>query len=237
MKSGHKVCIGFAHGHDMDPELGVALFELGRQRGSRIDSVVAVGGLGLLARTRNVIVTKFLDDTTADWLLMIDTDERLNVDAFDKLVATAHHTERPIVSGLVFAAYWNTAGDLRPLPVIFRMDAERGLQPIDDFPEDSVIPIDAAGTGCLMVHRSVFEAMRANANENQGPEWCFFFDGAIGGRWISEDILFSKRVADLGFPMHAHTGAVLPHRKDFWLDARHHRGFMAAASTNRDGVA
>jgi hypothetical protein len=36
---------------------------------------------------------------------MIDTDEQLSVQAFDKLIETAHDKDRPVVAGLYFAAW------------------------------------------------------------------------------------------------------------------------------------
>lgn len=221
MKPKDKVCIAIPHSGSISAELAVNLVDLMKWRADRIDSIVSVGNISLLTRTRNVIVKNFLDDTNAEWLLMIDSDEQLFVPVFDKLIATADAVERPFVAALVFAAFYEGA-DLRPVPVIYRNTPDRGLQPWDDYEPDSVVDIDAAGTGCLLIHRRVFEKMREEALENQGTDWCWFQDGAIAGRWFSEDLLFCRRVSALGFPMVAHTGAVIPHKKTFWLDDSHH---------------
>jgi (2R)-3-sulfolactate dehydrogenase (NADP+) len=53
------------------------------------------------------VVKTFLEETDADWLLMIDSDERLSIDAWHKLIDAAHDKDRPIVSGLVFAAFFD----------------------------------------------------------------------------------------------------------------------------------
>jgi hypothetical protein len=68
----------------------------------------------------------------------------------------------------------------------------------------------------------VLEKMRENADPNQGQDWCWFWDGPINGNWISEDLLFSRRIRQLGFPIYVHTGAVLPHQKSYWLSEEHH---------------
>jgi hypothetical protein len=103
------------------------------------------------------------------------------------------------------------------------------LQAMDDYPTDSIIPIAAAGTGCLLIHRSVIEEMAANASPNMGTQWCWFFEGAIDGTYFGEDILFSKRLSAMGIQMWAHTGAILKHQKQFWLDQRQHAPFHEAA--------
>jgi hypothetical protein len=171
-------------------------------------------------------VKNFLDDSHADWLLMIDSDQSLPLSVFDLLVDTAHKDDRPIVAGLVFAAFYDNEV-LRPVPAIYNISADGAMIPIDDYPKNQVTQIDGAGTGCLLVHRSVLEAMREKASPNQGTDWCWFFDGALDGRWFSEDLLFCRKATALGFPIFAHTGAILAHHKQFWLDERHHEMWKA----------
>lgn len=226
MKSRDRVCIAYPHSGTISAELSLNLITIARERRERFDSIVAVGNTSLLVRTRNVIVKQFLDDTEAQWLLMIDSDQKLPLDAFDKLCEAVHDKDRPVVAGLVFAAFWTDQQELLPVPVIYRWDDAEGITPMHDYPTDQVVEIDAAGTGCLMIHRSVFEKMREMATDNQGPDWCFFMDGPINGRWYGEDLLFSRKLKAMGIPIHAHTGAILPHNKDFWLDDRHHTGWL-----------
>jgi 16S rRNA (cytosine1402-N4)-methyltransferase len=109
------------------------------------------------------VVKKFLE-TKSDWLLMIDSDEVLTTEAFDKLIEAAHEKDRPIVAGLVFASFDTGEPYPMPLPTIF-LDAPEGFLPLHKYDKDSVFQVDAAGTGCLLVHRSVLEAMRENADE------------------------------------------------------------------------
>jgi len=224
MKPKDKVCIAFPHSGTVNTEFATNLVEINRKRLDRIDSIVGIGNISLLTRSRNVIVKNFLDETNAEWLLMTDTDQILSVEAFDKLINAANVTERPIVSALIFAAFWTDDDQLRPVPVIYQ-DTDNGPMPWDAYPDNQIVEIAAAGTGCLLIHRSILEKMRLEATENQGPDWAWFIDGAIGGRWFSEDLLFSRKVRSMGYKIHAHTGAILPHRKEFWLDDRHHKPF------------
>ena len=193
MKSAHKVSIGSC------------------------DPGTVIGGF---AFSLIQVAQQFLE-TKSDWLLMMDSDEQLTVEAFDKLIEAAHDTERPIVAGLVFASFETGYPYPQPVPTIFQ-DAPEGFLPLNKYDKDSVFQVDAAGTGCLLIHRSVLEAIRADADPHQGQDWCWFWDGPINGEWIGEDLQFCRRVRSLGFPIYAHTGAILSHSKSYWLDDRQH---------------
>ena len=203
--------------------LAMDLIHIAREKNGHFDHMVQVGNIGLTTRSRNVVVKTFLETTDADWLLMIDSDERLSLDTWHKLVDSAHEKDRPIVSGLVFAAFFDGDDGLRPVPTIYRMDPEKGLEAIDGYPIDELIEVDATGTGCLLIHRSVLLDMQKQTTPNQGKDWAWFVEGAIDGTYFGEDLLFSKRLKSLQYKIHAHTGAILPHHKQFWLDARHHK--------------
>jgi hypothetical protein len=202
--------------------LAMDLIHIAREKNGHFDHMVQVGNIGLTTRSRNVVVKTFLETTDADWLLMIDSDERLSLDAWHKLIDAAHDKDRPIMSGLVFAAFFDGEDSLRPVPTIYRMDPEKGLEAIDAYPIDKLIEVDATGTGCLLIHRSVLLDMQKQATPNQGKDWAWFVEGAIDGTYFGEDLLFSKRLKSMGYKIHAHTGAILPHHKQFWLDERHH---------------
>ena len=222
MKASHRVCIGMVNNGTIDALLAMDLIHVAREKGGHFDHLVQVGNVGLTTRSRNVVVKTFLETTDADWLLMIDSDERLSLQTWHKLIDSAHDKDRPIVSGLVFAAFFDGEDSLRPVPTIYRMDPEKGLEAIDAYPIDKLIEVDATGTGCLLIHRSVLLDMQKQATPNQGKDWAWFVEGAIDGTYFGEDLLFSKRLKSMGYKIFAHTGAILPHHKQFWLDDRHH---------------
>lgn len=215
MKARERVAVGWIDPGEVDGAFAMSMLELYATRRDRIAMMIRGEGSGLLSRLRNELVQNFMGGP-GEWLLFIDSDEKLSVAAFDKLIAAAHETERPIVAGLVFGA-WPADGSMpKPVPTIARFDGGR-LEPVWDYPRDKVIEVDSAGTGCLLVHRKVFEAMRQTADEHEGRDWCWFRDAPIGGRWVSEDVWFIRKAASLGFPIHAHTGVLLPHHKAYWL--------------------
>jgi hypothetical protein len=175
-----------------------------------------VEGLGLLAKSRNIIVKNFLDNTKDDWLLMLDDDEDVSLETFDKLVKTAS-LDKPVVAGLYFAALWE-GPNLRPVPLIFHLDATGSIVPWDNYPKNSVVEVKAAGTGCLLIHRSALEKVRALNAPTTGPDWAWFQDGPIGNnKWLSEDLMFCSRLNHLNIPIYANTGALLRHHKTVWI--------------------
>lgn len=225
MRSGDRVVVGYCDPGEVDGAFCADLFHLAGARQPRLGPLLRVQGSGLLSRIRNELVTAFLDRTDAAWLLMLDTDHRVPLGAFDRLVDAAHDVARPVVAGMCFSA---RPGDLYPTPVptIYREGAA-GLVPVDAYPTDRVIPIDAAGTGCLLVHRGALERLRAAAPPHL-RDWCWFQDGPTDdGKWLSEDLTFCARLRAAGVPLHAHTGATLPHHKDYWLSNAHHAHWRA----------
>lgn len=223
MKSAHKVSIGSCDPGIVNGAFAYRLIQLAQARSARLGPFVRVKGSGLLSKQRNRVVKQFLDGTKSDWLLLIDSDEQLTLEAFDKLLETAHDKERPVVAGLVFAGFGVEGAPYpKPVPAIFQ-DAPEGFLPLYKYDKNSVFEIDAAGTGCLLIHRSVLEKMRETADANQGTDWCWFWDGPVDGNWIGEDLLFCRRIRALGFPIYVNTGAILPHQKSYWLDERHHQ--------------
>lgn len=224
MKAKDRVTIAWIDGGQVDGLFCFSMLNLHQARGGRIASIVRVGG-SLLSRERNEVVLTFLEDNTAEWLFMIDSDETITPEAFDKLCAAAHETERPVVAGLYFGIGSQAGPHPEPLPMILRANDHGSYNNVIDFPDDGVIDIDAAGTGALLVHRSVLEAMRTASNESalavhEAGRWCWFRDMAVGGHWWGEDIFFCRRIRDLGYPIVCATGARLEHHKSYWLSAR-----------------
>ena len=227
MKTGHKVSIGFCDPGTVSGAFAARLFQLSQARTERLGPLVRLKGSGLLSKMRNQLIRTFLDHTDSDWLLMIDSDEQLTVDAFDALINAGHDKDRPIVAGLVFAAMdVNKHLYPKPMPTIFQ-DTDKGFVPLDKYDQNAVFEVEAAGTGCLLIHRSVLEKMRQTADPHQGTDWCWFWDGPLNGNWVGEDLLFSRRVRQLGFPIYVNTAAILPHQKSYWLDERHHLKWQA----------
>jgi len=217
MRKGEKVVIGWCDPGQVDGVFAADLAALAGRRHRQIDMVMRMEGSALVSRSRNELVRQFLDGSAAEWLWMLDADHSFSVEDFDRLCATADRDTAPMVAGVYFGG-WRTDLWLAPVPLIFRKVSQAPeWQPIWDYAHNQIIEVDAAGTGCILVHRRVLQNLRENAPENLGPNWCWFLDGPVNGRWIGEDLIFSERVKAAGFPIVAHTGVQLRHRKSVWI--------------------
>lgn len=217
MRVRDTVAVGWLDPGLVDGMFALTVASVYSERRQRVGALLRVEAGGLLSRGRNELVARFMDTTDCDWLLMVDADEQLPLEAFDKLVDSVHDTERPIVAGLYFGA-WPGEFFPTPVPLIFRqVPGSSRFTPVADYPRDTLIRVDSAGTGCLMIHRSVFAAFQADAGLHQGRQWCWFQDMPVNQDWFSEDHFFCARALELGFPIYAHTGVVLPHRKRMWI--------------------
>ena len=228
MNDKDTVTIGICSPGVVSTNFMTSILDIARSQ-KQLGQFISLQGSGVISRLRNQVAATFLDATKDDWLLMIDTDEMLSKDNFAKLLQSADAKLRPIVSGVVFGA-WET-GEIypEPVPCIFKTNDTGGLFPVHEYEKDQLIEIDAAGTGCLLVHRKVLERFREDANEHQGKMWGFFQDMPLNGEWIGEDILFSLRAKSFGYRLFAHTGVLLPHERKYWLKDVHHEDFKRFA--------
>lgn len=165
---------------------------------------------------RNLAVDHFLE-TDADMILFADSDMEYEDDTLDRLLEYIDPTERPVISGM----YMMTLDEgVRP-SLFYRKnwkgeDGEDQIRMIahdpaidGPIPEDELVKVDGTGAGCLLIHRSILEAM---AKVYGKPRPWFgedIFDGVIYG----EDFFFNMRTAQMGFPTYVHTGIQLGHYK------------------------
>jgi hypothetical protein len=189
-------------------------------------------GVGEVAHARNKLVERFLAETKAEWLLMIDTDMGFAPDLLDQLLGAADADERPMVGALCFRQKWDATipADLgarrwRIEPTMFRYakvegTGEEGFAPIIDYPRGELVRVDGTGAACLLIHRSLLETVEVE----MGPSWFepLKHPSASPGskpRWFSEDLSFCARVASVGSPLFVHTGVkTTHHREGIFLD-------------------
>jgi len=174
----------------------------------RFDMVI---GDAMVYHSRNKIADAFLA-TDAKWLLMMDDDiipsigrpawMRHWVEAARKLndrVLQRHVVQKLLGHGktLVGCAYFGRqeGGKL--------MCSDQSLEREAREYADRVVPVDWVGTGCLLVHRNVFDAVRA-ANPDLAPtqpgELFDYFRPIGHGR--GEDISFCHRAKKAGHQPH-----------------------------------
>jgi hypothetical protein len=174
-----------------------------------------------IEHARNRLAHKFLE-TDAKWLMMIDDDIipcigrpawfRYWVQAARSLAdlpLQRHVLHRMVGAGktLVGASYFGRqeGGAL--------MAADQTLAPRARGYEDKVVEVDWVGTGCILIHRKVFEDIRAkfgDALKIDVPDYDYDyfrpFDSAHG-----EDVSFCKRAKDAGHQPHLDLGLPVFH--------------------------
>lgn len=105
---------------------------------------------------RNKIVEVFLKHTNADYLFWIDADNVPPVDALVRLLGV----QKELVSGLYYGGKigLSKSADIRPVAYLRREDgAYHSLDQVYQWERGEIVPVDAAGMGCFLTHRSVYE--------------------------------------------------------------------------------
>lgn len=166
-----------------------------------------------IARQRQDALWNF-EQMGCDWMLWVDSDIVIDPQAFKLLWENRDATQRPIVSGVYFVIMEPNQTLPIPAPCIFNIvndENGRGNISVHPLPENKLIPIDVAGLGFTLMHKSVAKKLR----EVYGNKT---FQITIDDKHISEDVSFFYKVKDLDIPVHAHTGALVQHIKRFSFD-------------------
>jgi hypothetical protein len=186
----------------------------GPSNGMTINTSIRVQG-NQIGRQRQALFDHWADKLKTDWLLWVDSDIVLNLEAMKLLWQTADKINRPVVSGVYFISKENEGTLMRPFPVLFDNVSEYEIKYHHPLPDNKVIKVDCAGFGFVLMHKSIVSKMR-EANPGKGM---FMETGdGIDDHFIGEDIIFFRRMQKAGVPLHAHTGAIVKHMKRFSLD-------------------
>jgi GT2 family glycosyltransferase len=155
---------------------------------------------------RNQLVQRMLKNGSK-WIFFLDDDVLAPPDAFEKLSAVPCE----IVSGL----YYKRQG--RITPTMYR-DSSPHPQPIQ-IPSggNPVFEVDYVGGGCLLVHRSVFERIKA-----PWFEWTVDREDLPVYRRMGEDFMFSEKARRAGLRIMAHTGVRCKHMGYGYSDEEGH---------------
>lgn len=156
-----------------------------------------------LAKGRNTLVETFLKETTDSRLLMLDSDMVFTPKTVLSMLV-ASQLNKGVIGGYcvksdgeptTYALSFNEAyDDTEFVPVARKL-----------LPENSLVKVDGTGAACLLIPRSVLEAMEY-------------------GQWFtpigedSEDLSFCRRLyEETKVPLYVHTGARFGHSKSVVL--------------------
>ena len=162
-----------------------------------------LGSGPVLDKARNDMTERFLA-TTADWMLMVDSDMVFRPDLLERLLEVADPEERPIVGPLCYGMNHNG-----PWPVIYSLK-DHHFYPIPNPPADDLLRVDAMGAGCLLIHRSALEKM-ASKSDWPGRWWDHLY---LDDQPVGEDLAFCLRARAVGLPLFVHTGLRIGHLKE-----------------------
>jgi GT2 family glycosyltransferase len=208
---------GYVHGGTVRAEFAASLLALARkQGGTRVDVFLAAPSGPNISEARNLLVRRFLEETRAAWLWMLDTDMVFAPDALDRLVAAASEDAAPIVGALCYSQD-EAGGD--PHPTMYELveqDGQPGFARYRTWAEGALVPVAATGAACLLMHRTALERIEAAAGQrDRAAPW--FRESVMGAALVGEDMTFCLRAGAAGIPVHVHTGVEVGHMKPVML--------------------
>lgn len=193
-----RVCLGIPH-RGVDDVFFDAYTNLLMHERDRIVAVASVSG-SLTADARNRITRRFVD-SDAEWMLQIDADMDFSPDVLRALLAHADAKDRPVVGALCFKV--SAGGEVEPAMARGFAEPFPHLEVVRDWTDGALVQVDACGGACLLVHRSVIEAL---------PEpW--FGTGELAGVELGEDYAFCLSARQAGFPVFVASSVDIGHVK------------------------
>ncbi len=162
-----------------------------------------LNGDSLITRARNNLAHQFIYQTECDYLLFLDSDLDFTPEQIVRLIS--HRIE-----GVVCAQY--------PIKQIDHRWCWNGI-PGEVADERGLLKVAEAGTGAMLIHRKVFEAMREKGGESiaytddtfKDERHSYFDCGVTNGRYRSEDWMFCRRARQTGFAVYIDTQLVFGH--------------------------
>ena len=178
-----------------------------------------------IGRQRQGVFDTWADQNKTDWLLWVDSDIVLTPEAFKLIWDVADKDTKPVVTGTYFISKENEQTLMKPFPALFKEGKNKyELEIINPIPYNQVIEVDAAGFGFLLMHRSIISKI---CKEN--PDYSLFAEEeGLGKKYVSEDIVFFRKLKKTGVKIYAHTGATVEHMKRFSFDINYNDVYWLA---------
>lgn len=182
-----------------------------------------------IARQRQSLWDFWADQSDSEWLLWVDSDIVLTTPVLKMLWDAADKKTKPVISGLYFVSSESERSLMEPVPAIYMETGDvYRTQIIHPYPQDSVIPIDVAGFGLMLMHRSIIDPVRKIAGELS----VFGENQQAADKFVSEDVSFCRKLKAAGIQLHAHTGAVVQHMKTFSFDHNYYNLYWNGIETD-----
>jgi hypothetical protein len=214
--SAETVSIGWCDNGMVEGRFATAIMAIlteGPKVGINVVNHLRVNG-NQIARQRQALFDAWAGMGT-DWLLWVDSDIIPTTQVVKMIWDAADKANKPVVSGTYFVSNENEQTLMEPIPALYKETGDEFLtQPIHPLPQNQLIPVDISGFGLILMHKSIIEKVREQAEgysvfgEKQNP----------GSKFVSEDVAFCRYLKKAGIQMYAHTGALVQHMKTFSFD-------------------
>jgi hypothetical protein len=215
---GRDIMVGFPCYKTTNPVTAFAMLAMALDYGrDKIRFEMSIGD-AMIYHSRNILAQKFLE-TEAKWLLMMDDDiipcigrpawmrhwvygarNVLDLPLQRNVLARLIGSNKTLIGGAYFGRQENGTIMCSDLTLGNRAKA---------YP-DEVVPVDWVATGCMLVHRKVFEDIKSKYPELATPQNpSYKFDYFLPTKEGGEDVAFCKRAKasghqpniDLGLPV------------------------------------
>ncbi len=163
---------------------------------------------------RNLFGKAVLEDPDITHLVMLDIDHTHPFDVVERLArwAMKDRDKYPVVAGLAFRR-------TKPyFPCMFGTGPDGDLHWPVEWPEGSIMKVDAVGHGAIIIDRRVLEQLPY-------PWWQYQYDEP--NEWPTEDMYFCRLCREAGIDLWCDTTIVSPHNQDKWITEETFREHMA----------
>ena len=190
-----------------------------------------------IARQRQSLWDFWHKASDCEWLLWVDSDIVITPDILNMLWSVADKKTKPVVTGTYFVSSENEQSMMEPVPALYLdTDSPYQTQIIHPLPVNQVIPVDVAGFGLMLMHRSIIDPV----NKVAGDISVFGENQQAANKFISEDVTFCRNLKKAGFQLYAHTGATVQHMKKFSFDQNYYNVYWSSVNAGtlkrkRDG--
>lgn len=195
--------IGFVYGGALDPEFVRSLLKTTQSIQRLRGVIMQPSPSGMVPSSRNAVVREFLQ-TDCRWLLWLNTDKEWEPSEVTKILESAEKHNFPILS-----AHIRNPGEdqtsTRPVMV------DGYLQAVEPTSDADFIPCFCAGMGFYLIERKVLEEMQHGFADHHPDEW--FAYEVWEEKTVGEDLVFSRRLKQLGYVTRVDQSLKVGHRK------------------------
>lgn len=178
-----------------------------------------------IARQRQSLWDFWAKLSDSEWLLWVDSDIVITPQIVNMLWEVADKKTKPVVTGTYFVSSENEQTMMEPVPALYMETGDPyRTQIIHPLPVNQVIPVDIAGFGLILMHRSIIKPV----NDAAGNVSVFGENQQAADKFISEDVSFCRNLKKAGIQLYAHTGATVQHMKKFSLDQNYYNVYWSS---------